>query len=118
MASESLRASRKLASECPRSSVSRAYYAAYAAVTQALPRTTTFPQNRNNPSHEQLPALVTVLGSLDRRNRRNVRQALSRLRNQREDADYRPRVGIDLAVAKDAVRDASLVLSILGMESE
>ena len=65
----------------------------------------TFPQNRNNPSREQLPALVEALRSLDKAKRR-------------EDADYRPRIVVDRTIAKDAVRDANFVLSILGMESE
>lgn len=103
-----------------RSSVSRAYYAAYSAITFELARTrgVTFAHGRNNPSHEQLPALIRH--NLNRRRfpdpaRRDLNKALRRLRFARVEADYVPSAHCDASVARNCLRDALFVLERMGM---
>jgi uncharacterized protein (UPF0332 family) len=103
-----------------RSSVSRAYYAAYSATTFELSRTSgvTFAHGRNNPSHEQLPALVRH--NLNRHRfsnaaRRDLNTALRRLRFARVEADYVPSACCDIYVARNRLRDAFFVLERMSM---
>jgi hypothetical protein len=91
--------------------VSRSYYAAYCALTSRLVgRGITFAHQWNNPSHEQLPALVRNGLSLPPNTRRAFNRAIRRLRTARENADYRPGVRVDRADALAAVHDAILIV--------
>ena len=97
-----------------RSSVSRAYYAAYCAVTGELSRRrVTFPHGWNNPAHDQLPEFVLNNLALPQYAKYEINKALRRLRQTREDADYRPRVGIAEDDAIKSFRDAAFILRIL-----
>ncbi len=113
---DSLQAAQKLLVEGHwRSSVSRSYYAAYCAVSGELVRRgASFAHGWNNPSHEQVPALVRTGLGLPLNTRRQLNQAIRRLRTARENADYRPRVRVDRADALGAVHDAILIVKTLG----
>jgi uncharacterized protein (UPF0332 family) len=104
-----------LASGRWRSSVSRSYYAAYCAITEDLDRrNVSFAHGWNNPGHEQLLLLIRHNLILPENSRRQLRRALHRLRIAREDADYRPTTLVDRHMALTCIRDAALVLDIMG----
>ncbi len=95
-----------------RSCVSRAYYAAYQAVTAvciAHGDAVNFPPGRNNPSHEQLPDLIRTNSDLTMNTRRILRKILRELRHLREDADYR----VGRTVNAQSVKTALLLTSTL-----
>lgn len=99
-----------------RSSVSRAYYAVFALATSELRRLgmTQF-GSRGNPTHAHLPRLARHnLSSLEPHVRREVSQALRRLRTRREVADYHPGLSVDRRSRLEAVRDLELVVRVLG----
>ncbi len=105
--------------QCYRSSVSRAYYAAYCAVTSELAGKYTFPFGGNNPSHPDLPILILHnLPALPEYKRRQLKQAVSRLWKSRVEADYGPLVTIGEGVTINALRDMNRVLQILEIEDE
>lgn len=97
-----------------RSSVSRSYYAAYAAVTSRL-SPADFSRGWKNPSHSSLPDRIDGVSSLSQGSKHALKRTLRILRKLREDADYRPRAVIQEAEAVDALRNASQVLTILGI---
>jgi uncharacterized protein (UPF0332 family) len=113
-----LQAAKKLLDDTHlRSSISRAYYAAYCAATSELAaRGITFAHGWNNPSHEQLPDLILNNTSLARGTRWRVNKALRLLRQAREDADYRPGVTADRVLALACVHSATDVLQLLEIE--
>ncbi len=90
-----------------------AYYAAYALVTARLPQSMAFGRGWHNPEHAKLPAHVNHIAGLGESARRTVRQALRRLRQRREDSDYRPGITVDQATARECLRDATTVFSHL-----
>lgn len=92
---------------------SRAYYAAYAMVTAHLPDSITFGRGWRNPEHARLPAYVNQIPGFSESYRREVRRALRRLRQRREDADYRPGITVDTGTARESLRDASTVFVLL-----
>ena len=100
-----------------RSSISRSYYAAYAAVTAELvARNVTFPNGRRNPEHRALPTYIDHnLTSLPAWARRQLSHSIRRLRAERVDADYMPAASIGRGVALAALRDANRVLVALGI---
>jgi hypothetical protein len=91
---------------------SRAYYASYAVVTSRLPPGTSFARGWTNPQHAKLPAHVASIGGLRDSERQAIRRALRRLRQRREDADYRPGITIDATSARESMRDAAEVFAI------
>jgi uncharacterized protein (UPF0332 family) len=94
-----------------RSAVSRAYYAAYAAVAGALEGLAQYPEGRHGPSHDRLPKLVmTYLTMLRISERRRVAAAAVRLYRRRIAADYRPLESVDDDLARACVQDASIIL--------
>jgi uncharacterized protein (UPF0332 family) len=117
MSQESLASAKTLAAEGRlRNSVSRAYYAAYAAVTGELTaRGMSFAHGWNNPAHEQVPDLVGNNLPLPQATRWRLRKAMRILRRAREDADYRPGVSVDRSLATDCLRFAILVMEALGV---
>ena len=92
---------------------SRAYYAAYALVTSRLPAGLAFGHGWSNPAHATLPAYVGNIAGLPDAHRREIRRALRRLRQRREDADYRPGITVDWSSARESMRDAHQVFGIL-----
>lgn len=103
-----------LAEHHPRSAVSRAYFAAYAAVHAILLHSGEQPPSRGNWSHDGLAEHVRVVLQRLRRNDSSFRGAIqmkkdvSDLRNYRVRADYSPTSTIDAA---EAVRRARNVLA-------
>lgn len=97
-----------------RGCISRSYYAAYCAVTSDLvERGLGFAHGWKNPSHDQLTHLVRHNTTWPRGTRYRVNRALRRLRNGREDADYRPGVVIGRQDAMDLFRDAGAIIETL-----
>lgn len=110
-----------LAQHRHRSAVSRAYFAAYAALAgELLPvMGARFRFSDNNPSHGQLPSLI--LHHLPHRRfteskRRNMRTALSNLWKARIQADYVPRVSVSESDARLAVKEACFLFQALSLE--
>ena len=111
-------AQRLLETECYRSSVSRAYYAAYSALTAALiHQGITLGYGGNNPGHAGLPVLVVNnLTSLPLTARYDLNKSLRRLYRAQVEADYAAVVVVDNAAAKRSIRDLARVFQILGLE--
>src|SRR5258707_5412501 len=116
MSLDSLRAAKLLAVQGHlRSSISRAYYAAYCAVAAELTaRGLSFARGWNNPSHDQMPRMVAYNLSLATEIRRGVNRRIRVLRGLREDADYRPGAAIDRADARVSLQQAAWVMRALG----
>ena len=99
-----------------RSSVSRSYYAAYCALTEALiSRGVRFARGWNNPAREQLAALISHNLPHSQNTRRRLAKLARLLRSAREDADYRPGISIDRPLMLNCIRDAIAVLQDLGV---
>jgi uncharacterized protein (UPF0332 family) len=115
MSRECLEQARILLKEGPwRGSISRSYYAAYCAVTSDLvERGLGFAHGWNNPGHDQLPQLVLHNTTWPHGTRYRVNRSLRRLRNGREDADYRPGAAIGRQDAVDLFRDADTLIQTL-----
>ena len=97
-----------------RSSISRAYYAAYCAVTARLVGRIDFAFNDSNPTHEQLGILiVNHLTQYAKSDRYKIRSAVRRLWLARTEADYAPATTIDRTTALDRLRDCEEVLNTL-----
>lgn len=91
----------------------RAYYAAYALVTARLPDDITFGRGWRNPEHARLPGYVAQIRGLRQLDRQAIRKALRRLRQRREDADYRPGITVDGHSSRESMRDAAEVFRLL-----
>lgn len=98
---------------------SRAYYAAYSMVTHHLePLNLTYAHGWQNPAHADLTKHVSNIPGLGDASKRAVRRALRRLRQRREDADYRPRQTIDGRAVRESLRDVAEVFRIFGEARE
>lgn len=112
MSLDNLEAARKLFTEDHlRSCISRAYYAAYCAVTAELQkRKIKYPHGWINPAHIQILELVLNNLTMSFAALAAVSKAMRRLRQARESADYRPGVtwkrGDVVVLLRDAVRVA------------
>lgn len=103
-----------------RSCSSRAYFAAYALLTALFRGQVTFAHGDNNPSHDQLYALVSNNLPRDKMSvieRRELKRQLRVLLRNRLVADYEPGSTVDRSVAMLSVRSASRVAQILEMAS-
>jgi hypothetical protein len=104
-----------------RSAVSRAYYAAYQAGTYRCVLRgdeAQFPVGWNNPSHDQLPELLSNHGRLPIASRRRIRSVLYALRTQRETADYRPGRSTLSEDSLMALSYMDIVFRLLGLSQE
>ena len=119
---EDLSRAHRDAAQCPmdsgnpihaRAACGRAYYSTYALVTSKLPSTLTFGRGWQNPEHAKFPAYVNEIKALDPDERRRVKTAIRRLRQRREDSDYRPGITVTRQEAKEALRDAEEVRRLL-----
>ncbi|MBI3921472.1 MAG: HEPN domain-containing protein [Armatimonadetes bacterium] len=100
-----------------RSSISRSYYAAYAAITGELTGRVTFPAGQQNPRHAQLVSHVRDhLVALTPSQRRRLSRAIRILWKARVDADYVPIASVDATMARDALREVCAVFRELGIE--
>ena len=104
-----------LEEECYRSSVSRSYYAAYAAITSALVQHgIPFSQGRDGPSHAGLPAyILNNLNVLPQTTRYELNKAIRRLYASRIEADYVVAAISDKTVAVSSLRELRHVLLLL-----
>ena len=111
LSEDSLQAAEELLQEGHyRSCISRAYYAAYCAVThEVIQKLTTFSYSRNNPWHELLPNYIQSNLTISRTKKDAVDTYVRLLRYYREDADYRPQTTIDELTARECVRAAAEV---------
>jgi uncharacterized protein (UPF0332 family) len=91
MARDSLEAARVLlANKHWRSSVSRSYYSAFAAMTAAVESNASFPSGRDAPAHATMPALIrNYLSQLRIVERRRLMSDVRELYENRITADYR-----------------------------
>lgn len=103
-----------------RVSASCAYYAVYHEVTHQLAGSgfTDFGligvSRRRNPKHEKLAKLASQnIEGLTTHQRRELRTAVTRLRERRIDADYRPGNTVDKRLVVESLRDMHYALDIL-----
>lgn len=96
-----------------RAACTRAYYSAYAAITAKIPPGTVFGHGWQNPAHAALPAHIDQIKGLSSTKRDAIRISLSQLRQRREDADYRPRIKLTRAAARESWRDLATILALL-----
>jgi uncharacterized protein (UPF0332 family) len=106
--------------ECYRSSISRSYYAAYAAITGELVQLgIPFSQGRDGPSHAGLPAyILNNLNVLPQTVRFELNKAIRRLYASRVEADYVVAAISDKAVAVSSLRDLRHVLLLLDIDKK
>src|SRR4051794_32034042 len=92
MAGDNLVAAKSLLADARwRSAASRAYYAAYSAVTAKLEGRASFPRGWHNPSHDHLAKLImNYLTEFAVPERRKLMTASRRLLRKRVASDYRP----------------------------
>jgi hypothetical protein len=91
----------------------RPYYSTYALVTSKLPLGVRFGRGWNNPEHAKLPGYVNQITGLGEEQRRTVKRAIRRLRQRREDADYRPGISVTEREPRESLRDVEEIRGIL-----
>ena len=97
-----------------RSSVSRSYYAAFAALTAAMERGATFPRGREAPLHATLPLLIrNYLSQVRVLDRRRLNADVQELYDKRVTADYRMSRTMNRDVALRCVFLAQRILETL-----
>jgi hypothetical protein len=113
-----LQAAKGATALAPRSSASRAYYAAHAVLTVALLQSGgLLPIGRQTFHHADQPRLIgRHLSHLGVTFVRDARLLIRRLYSTRIDADYRRTVTVDHASAVEAVRDAAAFFRLLGVK--
>ena len=100
-----------------RSGVSRAYYAAYSAVSNLMTaQGVSLPHDWKNPAHDQVIRWLASQKSWGKGRRRTLVKALRSLRRGREDADYRPGVSLSKGDAVKLLKDAVLILYALKVD--
>ncbi len=93
-----------------RSSVSRAYYAAYCAATNEIVQNmSTFPNGWNNPPHEKVTVYVQNNLAMPQTQKNSIKSLMRILRQFREDADYRPHRVVNIQSARNCIRDAERI---------
>lgn len=120
MSRESFRvAQTALRDACHRSSVSRSYFAAYAAVAQVLSdRGLAFSDQREGPSHQGLREMIQQnIGKFRAHQKRRMKAAMNLLYENRLDADYRPSRIVDAEMARNSLVAASVISGILGVRA-
>ncbi|NJL31042.1 MAG: HEPN domain-containing protein [Phycisphaerales bacterium] len=98
-----------------RSAVSRAYYAAFSAITCELRKyTLEFENGNEHPPHRQIGRFIKkYFVGLSRAERDDLRDVLARLYQARIDADYRHEAEFSDEVARLALSDMEYVLESL-----
>ena len=118
MSMDSLRAAKNLQrAGHARSTVSRAYFGAYAAVVSHLPPRMTFAHGRSNPLHSALPDLVRHHLPLMRHQKRYAVRIIRMLRANRITADYRVAATVDLATSLESLQEAIKLANMLEVHS-
>ncbi|MHB1157730.1 MAG: HEPN domain-containing protein [Phycisphaerales bacterium] len=100
-----------------RSCISRAYYAAFSAVTDGVRKyTTRFDDGYEHPPHRQVSRFVRKhLTQFSKSDRQELARAVERLRQARLDADYRHKTDPTDLESRLAMIDAKYVLNTLGL---
>lgn len=99
-----------------RSSVSRSYYAAFAAVVGALPPSVPRPARQRTPRHQDLPGFVTTyFVGLPGSQQQEIKATLERLYRARIYADYYERLTTDRVIARRCLVESGIVLNRLGV---
>lgn len=113
-ARESIAAAQSAIKEFPRSAVSRAYFAAYAATHAILLHSNETPPQRGNWAHgglgQQLATVLARGAGLDRRIALLMRKCVDDCYNCRIQADYGPHLVMGEPIARSATRHARQVL--------
>ena len=121
IAKENLAAAQRLAGYdgCSRSCTSRAYYAAFSAVTFALGTERPFVRGRETPAHHHVPRLISEkLGSRLSKSKVYALKAQVRyLYRVRLIADYQSGWTVDQHLSREALRNAHAVCRVLGVFS-
>ena len=101
--------------ECYRSSVSRAYFSAFAAVTAVLGEVgTKFAEPRLGPAHASVRTLIRKnMPGLSRQRRTRLLAAMNDLYESRLAADYRPPQTIGRDDARRSLVNAGLVAELV-----
>ena len=102
----------------PRSSASRAYYAAHVVLAEALVLCgCVLTPGRETPPRNRQPRLIG-LHFADRGAAfvQELRAVIRRVQARRIDADYKRTVTFDRALALESIRDASTVFKLLDVE--
>lgn len=118
IARENLKAAQLLAARCYfRSCASRAYYAAFSAVSFALRTHGPFEFGRETPAHQRIATLIQEhLGSrLSSVKLRDVKSTIRRLYNERINADYRSGITLNRSAAMQSQRDAHAICRAMGV---
>lgn len=120
MSTDAFKASRLLRDRHPRSSVSRAYYAAYAAVTHRLTKVKniTLDYGDNNPAHGSIVNYIQrgfVFLGYTQQDIDVIVSSVNNLYRDRLIADYQPGEPVDEVRANRCVRWAEKVLVDLGL---
>jgi len=100
--------------ESPRSSISRAYYAAYSGIAYKLSKTrgVYFPAGQDGPNHRELPALIEHhFNRLTPNDRKKLKAGIRRLYKARLDSDYHPKMTVDKSTAQQSLSDAKMIMS-------
>ena len=118
LAIDLLKAAKAMLVTHPRSSASRAYYAAQIALAKALEQNGFVPdRGYSTQQHKKQSSLIGEhLSHLGSNGVKELRRMLSRLYARRVDADYVRRVTIDRQIALESLRDASAVFMALSIE--
>ncbi len=117
IARDNLQAAQKLSKDQFRSCMSRAYYAAFSAVTFALSEHKPFRYGRETPPHRELVRLIQAhLAALFSPVKlRALKTTVRRLYDERLNADYRSGLTVDRASALRSLQDAYAVCRALGV---
>jgi uncharacterized protein (UPF0332 family) len=112
-----LKAAKRLVVEHPRSSASRAYYAAHVVLTDALLRSGYIarPNAQTAPHRDQAILIGRHLSGKGFAVVKELRSLIRRLYAYRIDADYKRTVVVDPSLAKDSIRNASTLFRLLGV---
>ena len=116
LAIDMLKAAQMLLDTHPRSSASRAYYAAHIALAKTLEAHGYVPQGGQTPPHKKQKTLIgQYLSGIGQSNVKELNRLFTRLYGRRIDSDYIRQVTIDRSIARDSIRDASSVFRSLKM---
>ena|SRR5690348_5627803 len=110
-----LQAAKRTLQDEPRSSASRAYYAAHVVLAEALVDAgCRLTAGQQTPPHAAQARLIGAhLAHRGASFVREARSAIRRLHARRLDADYRRTVTVDRSIARESVRDASTLFELL-----
>lgn len=100
-------------SDCPRSAVSRAYYAFFASLTDVLKKKRVKLHHVTNPAHRQVVGHIKNDLSLSPVSQRRLVSLARSLYDRRLDADYNGLYAVDERTARESLRDMREARQIL-----